>query len=401
MKSRARARKGFTLIELLVVISIIAVLIGLLAPAVQSARAAARRLQCLNNIRNVGLAINEFTTNNRDRLPFLDDTKLADVAAGSPGNGYGWPRQIVYYLDQAALDRQVRASEPVGLNGVNGINGLPNNVEIPFPSLPTFTCPDDPNNFGLPGGFSYPGNVGYMLADVWGADIDDATAGGGQEIDLSHNAGQIDWNRDGALNDVDSRLSRATGVFWRRHQDGFQMSSDFLQRGDGASNTIMLAESSSAGLANGPLDLDAVQAGVNKNNTWASPFTNVVGFGLSVTVTGASNEPDGSAPTGDFVGTGGLELQTDPISSTGVTASAPGYNITDGGAADNPSINSPDVPGFPNPRPFGNHGGIVNVCFADSRAVPISDSIDIFVYMRLLSPDGGRAGQPVDGDIAN
>src|SRR5580658_11022628 len=69
-----RTRLGFTLIELLVVISIIAVLVSLISPAVRSAREAARRTQCLNNIRNLGLAIENFATASNQQYPLLEDS---------------------------------------------------------------------------------------------------------------------------------------------------------------------------------------------------------------------------------------------------------------------------------------------------------------------------------------
>src|SRR5258707_3819519 len=87
-------RSGFTLIELLVVISIIAVLMSLILPAVQSAREAGRRTQCLNHIRNLALAMaNRAATTPDGELPYLDD------------GGYNWPVCLLAYLDRGDITR--------------------------------------------------------------------------------------------------------------------------------------------------------------------------------------------------------------------------------------------------------------------------------------------------------
>ena len=89
-------RRGFTLIELLVVIAIIAVLIALLLPAVQQAREAARRTQCKNNLKQMGLALHNY----HDTYNGFPNGNIASAAGGW---GMSWYMRILPYVDQAPV----------------------------------------------------------------------------------------------------------------------------------------------------------------------------------------------------------------------------------------------------------------------------------------------------------
>lgn len=101
-----RRRPGFTLIELLVVIAIIAILIALLLPAVQQAREAARRTQCKNNIKQLGLALHNY----HDNFLVFPPGVISSTTGGAPYQGWGWNAMILPYMDQAPLYNTINFS---------------------------------------------------------------------------------------------------------------------------------------------------------------------------------------------------------------------------------------------------------------------------------------------------
>jgi prepilin-type N-terminal cleavage/methylation domain-containing protein len=104
MNSSFKRRSAFTLVELLVVIAIIGVLVAILLPAIQAAREAARRTQCVNNLRQIGLAALNYNDARRE-FPTGGAEPWHDEGAKNVihGGGYGWMVQILPYVEDAAL----------------------------------------------------------------------------------------------------------------------------------------------------------------------------------------------------------------------------------------------------------------------------------------------------------
>lgn len=156
-----RRRRAFTLIELLVVIAIIAILIALLLPAVQQAREAARRSQCKNNLKQIGLALHNY----HDAFGMFPAAAIWNYRAGG-GNeprNYTWITMLLPYLDQAPLYNKIDFTLP--LLGQTLADGS----EISAQVIPTLLCPSDPgfggagNRWGI-AWTNYAGSEGY---DWW------------------------------------------------------------------------------------------------------------------------------------------------------------------------------------------------------------------------------------------
>jgi prepilin-type N-terminal cleavage/methylation domain-containing protein/prepilin-type processing-associated H-X9-DG protein len=255
----SRQRRGFTLIELLVVIAIIAVLIALLLPAVQSAREAARRAQCVNNLKQLGLGLHNFESANTTfpkgvYEPFVNglttnqvsDTLVSDVREPF---GPNWAVMILPYMDQQPL---YNASNVTGYPGwaaysTPNVNTAPGatmynldwaNTTLRTTSLATFVCPSDPNNT--------PGNMFYQASDYQNyPDFPPFQNAGFVALNWARgNYGAVQGATDGdnTVNGQPGTTHQPYPGLTKRGMIGANFGSRIAEVTDGLSNTGMVAE---------------------------------------------------------------------------------------------------------------------------------------------------------------
>ncbi len=213
-------RRGFTLVELLVVIAIIGILVGLLLPAVQAAREAARRMQCSNNMKQIGLALHNYSSAYSSMPAGCNGIPNA---AGTNFNGHGWTwhASILPYLEQTTLYDAIQGADGMGNELGDQNSGKP--LVVKATTLSLFWCPSQPDvrSGSQKNGYqpaNYNGNMGTRI----GNGNDDCICTG------IANLADMQTKPWGCMN--------GNGIFFVRSRVRF---SDVI---DGLSNTIFVSE---------------------------------------------------------------------------------------------------------------------------------------------------------------
>jgi len=349
--SRHRKPRAFTLIELLVVIAIIVMLVGLLLPVVQSATEAARRAQCINNLRQLGLAIHD-CDQYTGMFPGYRDTLAVNVSIGnSAGQGkpsdtvnypVSWVVPLMPYFEQGGLYRIWLKGPAIATDPF--VDGLPTGL-TPFPQyqLGILRCPSDERDFeDGASNMSYVANCGML---------DDNSTQGNVPPDSKANG--VFFNRYIYPNNPKpppttppwpAVVTDGQGNAFNNPGPLVRMTLGYIL--DGTSNTAMFSEQ----LLN--------RGNALLGNFWAEPSQ-------------AGNA--GTEMANGFVFWPIQRL--DPLMRINSTVPLGTLDATQ----QNYLI-----------RPSSNHPGGVNVAMCDGRAVFIKDSISYGVWSALMTSDGGE-----------
>lgn len=230
-------RSAFTLVELLVVIAIIGILIGLLLPAVQSAREAARRMSCQNNLKNLGLALHNYESVFKVFPSGYLHRSGPTGTALQPANhmGLAWGAAMLPQLEQGGLFSDIDMENPIWHD---------NNRQPRETFLEVFLCPSDTYSFNY-----------HVVRD-------DSTTPAERYAAASYAA---NWGPATATVNLDDTPTQSDGVFYRNSRSKTR---DIL---DGLSNTLAFGERH-----NGPIATGATQGGhSNYENAWIAAVRDV------------------------------------------------------------------------------------------------------------------------------
>lgn len=343
------ARRGFTLIELLVVISIIATLMALILPAIQSAREAARRTQCQNNLKNLTLAAINYAEAHRGQLPASGTYPGTNADASMDQSreqifaSHSWVLDLLPYLDNQAIYERWVFTAPFNSNPAGTTN------------IAVLSCPNDDTSDGKNGGLSYVANCG--VGDI-NFDVLSTTPAAANDFGQLASAEPFVWAGGSAGSSQNVELTGQLAVFapsmtcdTQPYAGGVRAvdaggSVNIGRIYDGAGNTIMLSENINAGK-------DALTGAA----TWSNPSIRSCGF-IFPSVGGSTFSNISSTPD--------ISIGSPFINKL--------KNGTDGAAP------------FPNSR----HIGIVVASFCDGGVKTLSENIDTGVYVRLITPNAAR-----------
>lgn len=209
-------KRGFTLIELLVVIAIIAILVALLLPAVQQAREAARRTQCKNNLKQIGLALHNYHDTYRAFPPGRTRNTYSGIVSAWYTGNIAWLPRILPQMEQGNIFQTIDwdlgrgTSATDGHGGVNGANPTGARRQI----IPAFRCPSDPGSGRIP----------------W------VTQAGVAVTGATPNAGYASTNYVAAVGDATRLNANPPGLF------GQNTRRQMRDISDGTSNTLIVSE---------------------------------------------------------------------------------------------------------------------------------------------------------------